>query len=95
MEKSEKTVIIVAFSERDHATNSRILAKSRTTLKQSTNEVIDLSNKDRIPITPTILTGYLVTIFVVIVLYIGVQCLFSLQTHSSFSKVPFHVGKEA
>ncbi len=45
-------------------------------------------------ITPTILTGLLVAALLLPVLYIGVSALGALETHESFKKGNFHVGRE-
>eukprot|EP01015_Nassula_variabilis_P030235 TRINITY_DN6622_c0_g1_i1.p1 TRINITY_DN6622_c0_g1~~TRINITY_DN6622_c0_g1_i1.p1 ORF type:complete len:113 (-),score=26.95 TRINITY_DN6622_c0_g1_i1:110-448(-) len=88
----KKVIAFVVFQEQHYTAAQRLLQEEHE------DGVIDLSHtesRDRIPISPTILTGYLIALFVIIITYIGVNCLFSLQTHASFNKVPFHVGKES
>ena len=78
---SEKPEAVVYF--RNHAAEARLLQETNTNSKLFTN------------MTPSVLSGLFVALFLIIVLIIGISCLYDIKTNDKFARNQLWVGKES
>ena len=69
---------------RNHAAEARLLQEAtNTNSKLFTN------------MTPSVLSGLFVALFLIIMLLIGVNCLYNIKTNDKFARNQLWVGKES
>ena len=78
---TDKPEAVVYF--RNHAAEARLLQETNTNSKLFTN------------MTPSVLSGLFVALFLIIMLLIGVNCLYNIKTNDKFARNQLWVGKES